>query len=184
MAVYLALLRGINVGGNNIIRMTDLKACFEGEMGFADVSTFIQSGNVIFCANRTSLPALTSSVEEALSARFGYNAVVVVLSHDMLRQVVKDAPGGFGTRPATYRYDVIFVKKPLRPAAALRHFEPRPGVDRVEAGTHAVYASRLAARAAQSRISKIASTPAYASMTIRNWNTTTKLLAIMDRAVS
>ena len=46
---YLALLRGINVGGNNIIKMADLKACFE-QMGFEDVSTYIQSGNVIFAS--------------------------------------------------------------------------------------------------------------------------------------
>lgn len=44
---YIALLRGINVGGNNIIRMSDLKASFE-ELGFSDVVTYIQSGNVLF----------------------------------------------------------------------------------------------------------------------------------------
>lgn len=47
MTRYLALLRGINVGGKNIIKMADLKACFES-LGFADVVTYIQSGNVLF----------------------------------------------------------------------------------------------------------------------------------------
>ena len=47
MSRYVALLRGINVGGNNLIKMTELKACFE-EQGFADVATYIQSGNVLF----------------------------------------------------------------------------------------------------------------------------------------
>ncbi|NCP46313.1 MAG: DUF1697 domain-containing protein, partial [Flavobacteriales bacterium] len=50
MNQYLALLRGINVGGNNIIKMVDLKACFE-KMGFTDVKTYIQSGNVIFTSD-------------------------------------------------------------------------------------------------------------------------------------
>jgi uncharacterized protein (DUF1697 family) len=49
MATYVALLRGINVGGNNIIKMTALKACFEAQ-GFTDVATYIQSGNVVFGA--------------------------------------------------------------------------------------------------------------------------------------
>jgi uncharacterized protein (DUF1697 family) len=57
MNKYLALLRGINVGGNNIIKMVDLKACFE-KMGFLDVSTYIQSGNVLFSSPETSLTKL------------------------------------------------------------------------------------------------------------------------------
>jgi uncharacterized protein (DUF1697 family) len=182
MAVYLALLRGINVGGNNIIRMTDLAACFQDDMGFAGISTFIQSGNVVFRARKQGLAALTASVEKALSARFGYKAAVVVLSHDILSAVVTGAPRGFGRQPAKYRYDVIFVRKPLTAAAAAAHFSPREGVDRIATGKHAVYASRLAARATQSRMGKITATPIYPLITIRNWNTTTKLLAIMDRA--
>jgi uncharacterized protein (DUF1697 family) len=53
MARYVALLRGINVGGKNPIKMTDLKACFEAE-GFEDVATYIQSGNVVFTSDRSA----------------------------------------------------------------------------------------------------------------------------------
>ena len=53
MTKYVALLRGINVGGNNIIKMVELKACFE-QMGFADVETHIQSGNVVFATSKKS----------------------------------------------------------------------------------------------------------------------------------
>ncbi|NIP26808.1 MAG: DUF1697 domain-containing protein, partial [Phycisphaerae bacterium] len=52
MRQYAALLRGINVGGKNIIKMADLRACFE-RMGFSDVRTYIQSGNVLFWATET-----------------------------------------------------------------------------------------------------------------------------------
>jgi uncharacterized protein (DUF1697 family) len=68
MHKYLALLRGINVGGNNIIKMADLKLAFE-EMGFSDVSTFIQSGNVIFSSNSTDLNKLTETIEKDLSKK-------------------------------------------------------------------------------------------------------------------
>lgn len=58
MKRFVALLRGINVGGNNIIKMADLKTCFE-EMGFANVVTYIQSGNVLFDSNETDQLKLT-----------------------------------------------------------------------------------------------------------------------------
>jgi uncharacterized protein (DUF1697 family) len=69
--VYVALLRGINVGGNNLIKMPTLKACFEGE-GFRDVATYIQSGNVLFTAGRADQRALTGQIEKALSGMFAY----------------------------------------------------------------------------------------------------------------
>ena len=68
MATHVALLRGINVGGKNLIRMADLKACFE-EGGFADVATFIQSGNVLFTAGGTATE-LTDRIERLLSSAF------------------------------------------------------------------------------------------------------------------
>ncbi|MCA9362448.1 DUF1697 domain-containing protein, partial [Candidatus Kaiserbacteria bacterium] len=58
---HIALLRGINVGGNNIIKMTDLRACVEAA-GFMDVSTYIQSGNIIFTNPRTSTAALETTL--------------------------------------------------------------------------------------------------------------------------
>ena len=58
MNVYVALLRGINVGGNNLIRMPALKACFEAQ-GFGEVATYIQSGNVLFTARRAGRRGLT-----------------------------------------------------------------------------------------------------------------------------
>lgn len=66
---YLALLRGINVGGKNIIKMVDLKACFE-EMDLSDVTTYIQSGNVVFASTETDSAKLTDKIEKTLSKRF------------------------------------------------------------------------------------------------------------------
>jgi uncharacterized protein (DUF1697 family) len=66
---YLAMLRGINVGGRNVIRMSDLKACFEG-IGCVNVASLIQSGNVIFRYKETDTARLMNKIERALSARF------------------------------------------------------------------------------------------------------------------
>ena len=177
---YVALLRGINVGGKNLIRMTDLKSCFEAA-GYYDVVTFIQSGNVLFTAGETDLTHLTEQIEAVLSDRFGLEqARVVVVSHKMLGQILKQAPKGFGTEPENYRYDVMFCRKPLSPKEALKSISLNPEVDQGAHGTHALYFSRLIAKSAQSRLAKVVQVPFYREITVRNWNTTSKLLALMD----
>jgi uncharacterized protein (DUF1697 family) len=177
---YVALLRGINVGGKNLIKMPALKACFEAG-GFEDVVTYIQSGNVVFRAAGSGSAALTRRIEGMLSSTFrGYRASVVLRSHAQMRAVVNGAPKGFGSEPASYRYDVIFLKEPLTASAAVKQVPMRPDVDEVHAGRGVLHFSRLTARAAQSRLSKVVSMPIYQSMIIRNWNTTTKLLRMMD----
>jgi uncharacterized protein (DUF1697 family) len=179
MSRYLALLRGINVGGKNLIKMTDLKACFE-EHGFEDVVTYIQSGNVVFGSTGASLAELTERIEGMLTGSFDYRASVVLRSRRQLRSIVDRAPEGFGAEPDRYRYDVIFLKQPLTAAAALKGVPTKEGVDRAAAGPGVLYFSRMTSKATQSRLSRIVSMPIYQDMTIRNWNTTTKLLQLMN----
>lgn len=179
MSRYVALLRGINVGGKNLIKMTDLRACFE-ENGFLDVVTYIQSGNVVFDAKRSPATELTRRIETILDATFDYRASVVLRSHSQMRRVVEQAPSGFGADPGRYLYDVLFLKAPLTSAVAMKSVLTREGVDRAYAAPGVLYFSRLAAKAAQSRLNRIAAEPVYKNMTIRNWNTTTKLLKLMD----
>jgi uncharacterized protein (DUF1697 family) len=178
MTRYLALLRGINVGGKNLIKMTALKACFEGA-GFTDVVTYIQSGNVLFSASEAGAAAMTRRIESMLAATFDYAATVLVRSRKQMQAIVDQAPRGFGLEPAKYRYDVIFLKEPLTASAAMKSVRTRPGVDEALPGVGALYFSRLISRASQSQLSRIMSLPIYKHMTIRNWNTTTKLLALM-----
>jgi uncharacterized protein (DUF1697 family) len=176
--IYVALLRGINVGGNNMIRMPALKACFEGE-GFREVATYIQSGNVLFTAGRASQRTLTDRLEKVLSKTFAYESRVVVRSLEQMKATVEQAPRGFGREPAAYRYDVIFLKEPLTPGEAMKSITAKPGVDAVWAGDGVLYFSRLISKATQSQLGRVVGTPAYKNMTIRNWNTTTKLLGLM-----
>jgi uncharacterized protein (DUF1697 family) len=176
---YLALLRGINVGGKNIIKMTDLKACFES-MGLSDVATYIQSGNVLFKSAEKDKGKLTNKIEKALSETFSYISRVVVFSHQELKRIVQQAPEGFGVELATYRCDVIFLKEPLTSREAMKNISTKEGVDSACAGKSALYFSRLSSRASQSRLPRIITLPVYQNMTIRNWNTTIKLLALME----
>src|SRR5204862_5024007 len=118
---------------------------------------YIQSGNVLFRSDSRAPAALARQVEDMLAATFGYPASVVLRSHAQMRAVVQRAPARFGSRPETYRYDVIFLRAPLTAKVALQTVPTRSGVDEVSAGRGVLYASRLASRTAQSRLSKVVS---------------------------
>jgi uncharacterized protein (DUF1697 family) len=179
---YVALLRGINVGGRNKVAMADLRAAFEAG-GHTSVSTYIQSGNVVFSSD---LPArsLEDALESLLEGRFGVPLVVVVRSHSQLRAVVQTAPEGFGAHPDRFHSDAVFLKRPLTSSQAMRVVRLREGVDRAWPGAGVLYFERLSSRRTQSRMSSIMGTPEYQRMTIRNWNTTTKLLSMLDDAAA
>jgi len=179
MSRYVALLRGINVGGKNLIKMAALKTCFEAQ-GFRDVVTYIQSGNVLFTAGDPGSEKLARRIEGALVKTFKCAASVILRSRRQLQEIVRRAPPGFGGQPAQYRYDVIYLNAPLSAALALKAVPSNPDVDQVRAGPGVLYFSRLISKASQSRISKVVSLPIYQSMTIRNWNTTTALLRLME----
>jgi uncharacterized protein (DUF1697 family) len=181
MGQFVALLRGINVGGNNLIKMTELKACFESQ-GFRGVVTYIQSGNVLFEVGDSASAKLTRRIEQVLAATFDYRASVVLRSRKQMQQIVERAPKGFGTQATKYRYDVIFLKEPLSAATAMKSVLVKQGVDEAHTGTGVLYFSRLISKASQSQLSRLVSQPVYNSMTIRNWNTTTKLVALLENS--
>jgi uncharacterized protein (DUF1697 family) len=90
-ARYVALLRAINVGGNNIIKMADLRRAFES-LGFANVETHIQSGNVLFASAETSAERLASRLEKGLEASLGYRGSVFVLTPRQLKEAAANNP--------------------------------------------------------------------------------------------
>jgi uncharacterized protein (DUF1697 family) len=93
MATHVALLRGINVGGRNKVAMADLREVV-AELGHADVSTYIQSGNVLFSPDGADADpaALAATLAAAITAKLGVTAPVVVLSRDELAAVIAANP--------------------------------------------------------------------------------------------
>jgi uncharacterized protein (DUF1697 family) len=176
---YVALLRGINVGGKNLIKMTELKTCLETQ-GFQGVVTYIQSGNVLFSSGEASSEKLVRRIESVLAATFRCEPRVVLRSRKQMRAIVARAPDGFGAQPDRHRYDVIYLKEPLSAAVAIKSVLTNPDVDQAQAGNGVLYFSRLISKASQSRLSRLVSLPIYPSITIRNWNTTTKLLTMLE----
>jgi uncharacterized protein (DUF1697 family) len=178
---YIALLRGINVGGNNIIKMTELRKCLE-HAGFSNVRTYIASGNVLF-ESPDDLLTIEQTIDGALESAFEYKGPTVVLSEKDFRTIIREAPKGFGSRPDTYHSDVIFLKLPAHPKRVLDELlalKLRDGVDTAVAGSKALYFTRLSAERQRSRLIKVMSLPSYKIMTIRTWNTAKKLESLLE----
>ena len=176
---YVALLRGINVGGRNIIKMAALKECLE-QQGLRNVATFIQSGNVIFESGERKAGKLTTQIEAALSKMFDYDSRIVLRSHAQLKAVVAGAPTPWKTR-TDLRCNVAFLREPVTARQALAEVDSEPQVDSVKEGKGVLYLSTLLSGLKRSRFPKVIGKSVYRHMTIRNYNTCRKLLALMER---
>lgn len=177
---YVALLRGLNVGGNNVIKMSELKALF-GELHFTEVVTCIQSGNVIFNDFEEDKTSISQKIEDALSGRLGHKITIALLTASEMKDVVEKRPEGFGDDGKKYNYDVLFLIAPLKPADAVKELRVRTGVDEIWPGEKVLYISRLTSEITKSYFSKITETSIYRNVTTRNWNTTKKLNELMNR---
>jgi len=174
------LLRGINVGGKNPVPMARLREVL-GELGYEDVVTYIASGNVVLSSDHKP-DRIKREIEAALPKQFKLHTELIavhVRTAAQVKSVVADRPKGFGDEPGTYHSDAIFLMG-ISAKAAMEAFDPRDGVDRVWPGKGVIYSQRLSAQRTKSRLSKIASSPHYKAMTIRNWATTTKLAELVS----
>lgn len=181
MNSYVILLRGINVGGKNIIPMAELRKRLTDD-GFSDVATYIASGNVLLNSERTA-EEVKSRIEELLAKNFNLDdgfVKVLVLTPEQLQAVIDHKPQGFGEEPEKYHSDVFFLME-LDAQEVMPVFKPREGVDKLWPGFGVIYSQRLSAQLSKSGINKIIGTAAYKNMTVRNWNTTTKLLAMIKQ---
>lgn len=181
---YVVLLRGINVGGKNIIKMSDL-AQLLSDAGYADVRTYIQSGNVVLRCSDSNMTAalLEENIEAVLEAALKKPITVVARSAKQLRDVVRAAPPTHGS--LQHRSDVIFLKYPDRADEIFSKFPTLDAaVDEAVVGEGVIYFSRLDARATKSRLSRIVGMSFYQELTIRNWRTTTKLAHLLEELAS
>src|SRR5690606_33240990 len=105
---YAALLRGINVGGNNRIEMKRLKKVFE-ELGFSSVATYINSGNVVFSSTQVDHQSLVVVIEQAITAEFGFAVKVVVVSEEVIQTLDDKVPAEWTHDSLRKRCDVLFL---------------------------------------------------------------------------
>jgi len=111
MNTYIAMLRGINVSGKNLIKMNDLREIF-AKLGLTNVSTYIQSGNVIFNSPETATEELAQNIAAKITAGFGYNVPVIVLNVLEFEYIYKNNPLNDGIRETGYLHITFLSATP------------------------------------------------------------------------
>ncbi len=176
-APYLALLRGINVGGKNKLPMKDLVEIFTAA-GCADVRTYIQSGNVLFRASPGSLAQLPNLIVTRITDRFGYRTPVILRTVEQLRDVISNNPFRKAGAPEDSLHVMFLANAPS--SRSVENLDP----DRSPPDTFLVRGQEIYLQlpngAGNSKLtnsyfdSKLSTTS-----TSRNWRTVTKLLELM-----
>jgi uncharacterized protein (DUF1697 family) len=170
---FIALLRGINVGGNNSVAMPDLKVCFEA-IGFKNVVTYINSGNVIFEYEQEDAVELAEKCEKAIEKQFGFHVVCSVITTDELLEALKHAPKWWNNGDA--KHNAIFVIAPKKADEIVAEIgEAKPGYEKIALYHPIIFWSAPTETFNRTRYSKIVGTKTYQSVTIRNANTINKL---------
>lgn len=176
MTTYVAFLRGINVGGNNIIKMEALRAEFE-KAGFRSVKTYIQSGNVIFQSDVTEKNSVEADIEKILSSKFKYKAKVLVRSKKEMENTIAHFPKIFGN--PEWKHNVIFLSGAIDSKDILKKFEIKKEIEETSYFKGALFWSAKMDGITRSTMLKLSSRKEYKEMTVRNVNTTRKILELM-----
>ncbi len=182
MPRYLALLRGINVGGRNKVAMADLRELAAG-LGHGNVSTYIQSGNLLFSSARTDAGLLAGELEREIVSRLAVQPAVVVISAAELARVIADNPYPDETNPKALH--AVFRQEEISP-------------DGVAAVARAVQRAREAGSAEDAAIvgrtlflrapdgfgrsdlaAQLSRSAAQSGGTARNWATVTTLMSLL-----
>jgi uncharacterized protein (DUF1697 family) len=175
---YVALLRGINVGGRNKVPMARLKEVFQ-EVGHTKVRTYINSGNIIFESPRLEVRDLSDELEAAIETEFGFPARVLVLHGATVKQIAAALPDDW-TRDERSSCNVLYLFPEWTSPKALQafHFNPEFEEGRYCAG--AILSRVDRAHIGRSAVHKMIGTDLYSHVTIRNCNTARKLAAMVD----
>jgi uncharacterized protein (DUF1697 family) len=174
---YVALLRAINVGGNNKVEMAKLKQTFE-QLGFANVKTFIASGNVVFRTAERDSAKLIKKIESAIKADFGIGIKVVLRDQKSMGKLVKAIPTAW-VNDKVMKCDVMFLREQVDNKAVLKQLPFDPAIEDVMYVPGAVIWRINRDKAARSRMFKIVGTQLHQQMTVRNPNTVRKLYELM-----
>ena len=175
---YVALLRSVNVGGNNRVEMAKLKRTFE-RLGFGDVQTFIASGNVIFRSDEVNQALLVKKIESAIEADFRVRIKVLLRDLKSMGKLVKAIPAAW-VNDKEMKCDVMFLWKEIDNKKVLKQLPFDPTLEDVKYVPGAVLWRIDRDKASKSRMYRIVGTRLHQQMTVRNPNTVRKLYALMS----
>jgi len=182
LTVFVALLRGVNVGGNNMISMKSLKESFE-TIGLSNVSTYINSGNIIFQSKENEPRKLERKIEQMLSSDYQLESKVVVRSVAEMEKLVEALPQSW-TGDSDWRYNVIFLRHTIDSEKILAELPVKSDIEQIVYRPGALLWSAQVSEVTRTNMAKLASRKVFRDMTVRNLNTTKKLYELMKKAAA
>ena len=183
MGLYLALFRGINVSGKNIIKMESLRKQME-LAGYNSVKTYIQSGNVVFEAKETSKTDLSVAIELLIKKEYSHDITVFVLDREDMNKVAANNP--YATKDeleeGSKKLYVTFLSGVPQKENIQKLYDAPIGDDLIEFKDNILY-FKLAEKASDSKLSNnFIESKLKLRATTRNWNTTIKLLIMLEES--
>ncbi|HEX3962295.1 MAG TPA: DUF1697 domain-containing protein [Trebonia sp.] len=182
---YVALLRGINVGGRNRVAMTDLRQIAES-LGHTEVATYIQSGNLVFTNTDDNAIGLADALEQGIARSLGVQPAVVVLSRADLARVIADNPFPGESNPkclhAVFRRDEMTADAIVAVAGAEQKARAKGSPDEVIVVGRTLFLRTPEGLGRSELAAQLARVGSQAAGTARNWATVTKLLTMLDPA--
>ncbi|WP_312280373.1 DUF1697 domain-containing protein [Oscillibacter sp.] len=179
MKRQIAFLRGINVSGKNKIPMAELKDGFE-ELGFQEVKTYLNSGNVIFSSDGDDVRSFTNQIETMIKNQFGLDIPVFVILKEELEDILRNAPDWWGNENKEIYDNLIFIMPPATFAEVFNQIgEPKEELEKIRDYKEVVFWSfsrkdyqktNWWSKTASARISK--------KLTIRTANTVKKIVGM------
>lgn len=177
MEKYIAFLRGVNVGGKNKISMPILRTVFE-EIGFKDVATYINSGNVFFTSEIKEKDQLIRKCEVAIKKSFELNIPVLIITAKELADVLEHAPAWWNVDKEAVNY-AMFVIAPVSTQEVFTEMGGiKPEYEQIDHYGDVIFWAAPRETFNKSRWSKIASSAVNDHVTIRNANTVNKMLTM------
>ncbi len=177
MQTYIALLRGINVSGQKKIKMADLRACLE-TLPFSDITTYIQSGNIVFKSAILSVAKLEKQIHELILKDFGFEVPVLIKTHQELKVAFENNPFAKDASKDPNKFYIVFLKeKPLAAnIALLKTYDYSPEAYILDERIIYFYAANGAGNAKMSN--NFFEKKLKVQATTRNWKTTHKLVTL------
>jgi len=179
---YIALLRGINISGKNKISMSELKRALE-ENGYENVSTYLNSGNVIFETKQKSKDSIAKDIYNIVKATFNLKIPIFIMTAVELEDILDNNPNWWGTGDKSIYDNLIFIIPPIKYAEVYAILgEPSENIEKIEEYKNSVFWSYDLKNYRKSNWRcKTASTNIKDNITIRTANTMKKLLEICKK---
>jgi uncharacterized protein (DUF1697 family) len=183
MTTYISILRGINVSGQKLIKMDDLRKSYEN-LGFRSVTTYVQSGNVVFTGNKAKPDELAQTITQQIEKDIGFDVPVIVLTIDTLKQIINSNPFlKDSDKDKTFLHVTFLSSKPQKfEISAIE--EKKLSGEEISIADNAVYLY-CPNGYGKSKLNNIfLETKLKVSATTRNWKTTNELFKIAQQTPS